>query len=112
MILAILLLLTAEPSAEEVIAMNPVAPPTTQDATAEPNPKTMSQSAIRTHNAELPRNHPYYIRCVKSEEPGSLVKRKLSCRTNQKWSAAENAANDEARDIADEMRSKGSRTSG
>ena len=98
MILATFLLLAAAPPAE-------VAAP-------EPNPKKMSQSAIRAHNAELPRNHPYYIRCVKSEAPGSLVKRNLSCRTNLQWSAAENAANDEARDIADEMRSKGTRTSG
>ena len=98
MILATFLLLAAAPPAEVAVT--------------EPNPKKMSQSAIRAHNAELSRDHPYFIRCVKSEEIGSLIKRKLSCRTNQQWSAAENAANDEARDIADEMRSKGSRTSG
>lgn len=93
MIFATFLLLAAAPTAEAVPA-------------TEPNPKKMSQSAIRAHNAELSRNHPYYIRCVKSEAPGSLVKRNLSCRTNQQWSATENAANDEARVIADAMRSK------
>jgi hypothetical protein len=93
MILATFLLLAATPSTEAVPA-------------TEPNPKKMTQSAIRAHNAELPRDHAYFIRCVKSEETGSLIKRKLSCRTNQQWAAAEKAANDEARAIADAMRSK------
>ena len=99
MILGTLLLLVAAPSA--ILATE-----------TEPNPKTMSQSDIRAHNAELSRNHPFYIRCVKSEAPGSLVKRNRSCRTNQQWSAAENAANDEARAIADHMRSKASTNGG
>lgn len=72
----------------------------------EPNPKKMSQAEIRAHNAKLPRDHPYYIRCVKREDIGSLVKRNFSCRTNQQWAATENAANEEARAIADEMASK------
>lgn len=108
MILAMLLFVTPTTEAEVVTA----APQATQVVATEPNPKKMSQSAIRAHNAELPRDHPYYIRCVKSEETGSLVKRNFSCRTNQQWTAAENAANDEARAIADEMSSKGWRTSG
>jgi hypothetical protein len=112
MILAMLLLITPPLPAEAVPVANPAAPPAMQAAEIEPNPKKMSQSAIRAHNADLPRDHRYYIRCVKQEEIGSLVKRNLSCRTNQQWSAAEDAANNEARDIADEMRSKAQRTSG
>lgn len=99
MFITTLLLLAAAPSAIQADMI-------------EPNPKTMSQSAIRAHNAELPRDHPYFIRCVKREETGSLVKRKLSCRTNQQWAAAEKSANDEAQAIADHMRSKASTNTG
>jgi hypothetical protein len=112
MILATLLTLLAATPAETAATANQVATPTTSVTVTEPNPRKMSQSEIRAHNAELARNHPFYIRCVKSEETGSLIKRKLSCRTNQQWTAAETAANDEARAIADEMSSKASRTSG
>jgi hypothetical protein len=78
---------------------------------AEPDPKKMSQSEIRAHNAKLPRDHPYYIRCVRREEIGSLVKRNLSCRTNQQWAASEDSANAEARAIGDAMASKSWATS-
>jgi hypothetical protein len=72
----------------------------------EPNPKKMSGKEIREHNAKLARNHPFFIRCIKKEETGSLVKRKASCRTNDQWAAADEAGNREARDIADRMASK------
>jgi hypothetical protein len=72
----------------------------------EPNPKAMSAKEMREHNAKLARNHPFFIRCVKSADTGSLVKRKASCRTNQQWAAADEAGNREARDIADRMASK------
>lgn len=72
----------------------------------EPNPKAMSQQEIRDHNATLPRTHPYYIRCVKSADTGSLVKRRASCRTNEQWNLADAAGNREARDVADHMRGK------
>lgn len=77
----------------------------------EPDPKKMSQSEIRAHNAKLPRDHPFYIRCVKREEIGSLVKRNVSCRTNRQWTAAEDSANTEARAIGDAMASKSWATS-
>ena len=66
----------------------------------------LSQAEIREHNARLTRDDPYYIRCIRSEAPGSLVKRRASCRTNQKWASADEAGNREARDVADAMRSK------
>lgn len=72
----------------------------------EPNPKQMSQAEIRAHNAKVARSHPFYIRCERSEAPGSLVKRNLSCRTNRQWTLAAEAGNREARDVADAMRSK------
>lgn len=73
---------------------------------AEPNPKTMSQSEIRAFNAALDKGHPYYIRCKRSANIGSLVARNFSCRTNRQWAAAEDAGNQEARDIGEEMKSK------
>lgn len=72
----------------------------------EPDPKQMSQAEIRAHNAKVPRTHPFYIRCERSEAPGSLVKRNLSCRTNRQWTLAAEAGNREAQIIADAMRSK------
>lgn len=72
----------------------------------EPDPKQMSQAEIRAHNAKVPRGHPFYIRCERSEAPGSLVKRNLSCRTNRQWAMADEAGNREAQIIADAMRSK------
>ena len=108
MLISIVLMLTAE------AAVAPPAPMPVAVALAdmsEPDPKKMSQSQIRAHNAKLPRDHPYYIRCVKREDIGSLVKRNFSCRTNQQWAAADDSANAEARAIADEMASKAWRTS-
>ena len=72
----------------------------------EPDPKKMSQAQIRAHNAKVPRDHPWYIRCVRREEIGSLVNRNFSCRTNQQWNMADEAGNRESREIADTMRSK------
>ncbi len=96
MITSLFLLATASP-----VAVAPAA-----QAIVEPNPKAMTQSEIRAHNAPLARSHPYFIRCVKAADTGSLVKRKASCRTNEQWKLAEEAGNREARDVADHMRSK------
>jgi len=72
----------------------------------EPNPKAMSQKEIRAFNAQLSRDHPFYIRCVRQEEVGSLVKRTYSCRTNDQWREAQDKGNQEVRDLADKMASK------
>jgi hypothetical protein len=89
-----------------VAASGATAQPAPATPVAEPNPKAMSGQEIRDHNAKLARSHPFFIRCVRSEATGSLVKRKASCRTNQQWAAADEAGNREARDIADRMASK------
>lgn len=78
---------------------------------AVPNPKAMSSSEIRSFNAKLPRDHRYHIRCVKSADTGSLVKRNLSCRTNEQWQMAEENGNQNARDTVEAMRSKASNSS-
>ena len=67
----------------------------------------MSASRIREHNTGLDPAHPGFIRCVKSLETGSLVRKRSMCRTNQDWAAADEVGNREARDIAEAMRSKG-----
>jgi hypothetical protein len=100
--------------AADAVAANPAPPVTTPPPVniAEPNPKTMSQREIKEFNAQLTQNHPFYIRCVKSAETGSLIKRNLSCRTNKKWKEAADRGNEEARAIIDEMASKSWNSSG
>lgn len=102
MISAVLLLLSAE-------AAIPVA---ADAAVLEPNPKAMSQSEIRAFNAKLARTHPFYIRCERSEDIGSLVKRKMSCRTNAQWQKAADIGNQNARDSVEAMQSKATNSSG
>lgn len=75
-------------------------------AVAEPDPKSMSQKEIREFNSKLSRDHPFYIRCVKSEETGSLARKTYSCRTNRQWTLAYDTGNQNARDAADAMTSK------
>jgi hypothetical protein len=105
MMSAMLFLLSA--AAAPAVSTTPAAAPLT-----EIEPRTMRQAEIRAHNAQLARTDPNYIRCVKREDIGSLVKRHFSCRTNRQWRLAEDSANTEARAIADEMSSKSWRTSG
>lgn len=86
------------------------APAAAADAAAslvEPDPKAMSRSEIRAFNAKLARNHPFYIRCVKSEPIGSLVKRDVSCRTNEQWDKADRNGNDGARETYEAYRPRG-----
>ena len=78
----------------------------------EPDPKAMSRSEIRAFNAKLAKTHPYYIRCVRSAEIGSLVKRNYSCRTNAQWQKADAIGNQNARDAIESMQSKSANTSG
>lgn len=92
--------------AAAAVAAAPVSP------VLEPDPKAMSQKEIRAFNAKLARSHPFYIRCVKSEAIGSLVKRDFSCRTNAQWKKAEEIGNQDVRDTMDKMQSKSWNTSG
>jgi hypothetical protein len=97
--MSIFLLLAAADSAPAV---------TKPEEISEPNPKIMTQQEIREFNTSLARNHPFYIRCVKSVPIGSLIKRNFSCRTNRQWSHADDVGNQGARDIWDRMSSKAS----
>ena len=72
----------------------------------EPNPKEMSRSEINKFNAKLSRTHPYFIRCVRSGETGSLVKKSYSCRTNEKWALADRIGSENARETLEAMKGK------
>lgn len=69
-------------------------------------PIRMTASQIREYNSHLNPDHPNYIRCVRVEDTGSLVRKRPVCRTNQQWAIADEAGNREGRDIAEAMRSK------
>ena len=75
-------------------------------AVQEPDPKAMSQAEIRQFNARLSRDHPYFIRCEKQTDTGSLVRKLYSCRTNEQWQHADEVGNDNARDIGDHFAPK------
>lgn len=96
----IAMLLAATPAPSVIV------PASLDPATAVVDPKKMSQSEIRAHNAKLARTHPNYIRCVRSAAPGTLVARNYSCRTVAQWDAADRAGNEEMRRVADAMASK------
>jgi hypothetical protein len=72
----------------------------------EPDPKSMSQKEIREFNSKLSREHPFYIRCVKSDETGSIARKSYSCRTNRQWQLADKTGNQNARDTVEAMTSK------
>lgn len=64
-------------------------------------PVTMTAAQIRAYNASLDRADPAYIRCVRLEETGSWVKKRLSCRTNAEWRRVQDVGNQDARDTLD-----------
>ncbi len=72
----------------------------------EPNPREMSRSEMTRFNEQVGRDHPYYIRCVKTLETGSLVKKTFSCRTNEKWALAEATGNANAYEIQEAFKPK------
>jgi hypothetical protein len=72
----------------------------------EKDPTTMSQSEIRAFNTGRSRSDPDFIRCVRTEETGSLVRKTFSCHTNSQWELAEQVGNQSARDTFGAMQSK------
>lgn len=70
------------------------------------DPTRMSRSEIRASNAGRSANDPDYIRCVRADETGSLVKKTVSCHTNSQWAEADLLGNDNARSTFGAMQSK------
>ena len=64
-------------------------------------PVAMTASEIRAYNAPLERDDPAYIRCVRVEDTGSLVRKRTSCRTNAEWQRVHEIGNQNARDTVD-----------
>lgn len=71
-------------------------------------PSTMTSSEIKAHNEGLPPTHPYFVKCRKIEEIGSLVKKARVCHTNEQWKQLWAQGNQDARDTVDHFGSKGS----
>ncbi len=78
-----------------------------QDASAPDTLTLMSSKEIAAHNASLDPSDKTFIKCVRSERPGSLVKKRY-CRTNADWDRRAEIANRDARDIVDRILTSGS----
>jgi hypothetical protein len=69
-------------------------------------PSTMTSSEIKAHNEGLPTTHPYFVKCRKIEEIGSLVKKARVCHTNEQWKQLWVQGNQDSRDTMDAFSSK------
>jgi hypothetical protein len=79
------------------------AAPASAAAMPEPKPSEMSASEIRAQNKLLDRKDPYYIKCVREADTGSLVGRKPVCRTNERWAVLEKGTRAGADQLASDM---------
>ena len=70
-------------------------------------PSAMTPTEIKAYNEGLAQTHPHYIKCRKTLEIGSLVKKNRVCYTNAKWKEVTAAGNQDARDTAEAMVGKG-----
>jgi hypothetical protein len=75
------------------------ATPPAQLPALDKDPSAMSQSEIRAFNKGRSVNDPDYIRCRRSEETGSLIRKTLTCHTTSQWAAMERQGNQAARDV-------------
>lgn len=89
--LTAILLLTAAPNAATTAAM------------PEPKPAEMTAAEIRAHNKTLDRAHPYYIKCIREADTGSLVARKPVCKTNERWALLEKSTRSGTAEMASDM---------
>lgn len=71
----------------------------------------MTPTEIKAFNEGLAQTHPYYIKCRKTLEIGSLVKKNRVCYTNEKWKEVIANSSQNARDTAEEMASKSGNSS-
>ena len=69
-------------------------------------PSAMTNKEIAAYNEGLASTHPYYIRCRKVLETGSLVKKARVCKTNEGWQKAFAVGNQNSRDTIDAMTGK------
>ncbi len=76
----------------------------------EPDPARMTMPQIRAFNAQLPKAHPFTIRCRVEVETGSLVRAARTCRTLQQWTQLDRQGNDEARGLVASSQKRGQNT--
>lgn len=69
-------------------------------------PSAMTPTEIKAYNEGLAPTHPAYIKCRKTLEIGSLVKKNRVCHTNEQWKEVTEKGNQNARDTAEAMTSK------
>ena len=74
-------------------------------------PSEMTNAEIKAFNEGLAMTHPYYIKCRKTLEIGSLVKKKRVCYTNEKWKDVLAKSSQNGRDTAEAFVSKGGNSS-
>lgn len=89
--LTAILLLTAAPTAAANLPM------------PEPKPAEMTAAEIRAHNKSVDRAHPYFIKCVREADTGSLVARKPVCKTNERWALLEKSTRSSTAEMASDM---------
>jgi len=80
-------------------AVSPIAAPTIEIQRNNAGEAVMTRAEIRTYNASLPRVHPGYIRCKRTQKTGSLARKVVICRSNAEWRRVEDGANEDARDM-------------
>lgn len=74
-------------------------------------PSAMTPTEIKAYNVGLAETHPYYIKCRKALEIGSLVKKVRTCYTNQKWKEVIANSSQNARDTTEAFVSAGGNSS-
>lgn len=94
-----LTLMTTLVLAATAVTVDPVA----DRAPPERKPSTMTPTEIKAYNEGLAATHPYYIKCRKTLEIGSLVKKNRVCHTNEQWKAVWAKENQDARDTTEAM---------
>lgn len=89
------------------VAVSAAAPEPAADRTPPTQPPSeMTNAEIKAYNEGLAMTHPYYIKCRKIDQVGSLVKKARVCRTNEQWKESWVKGNQNSRDVADAMTSK------
>ena len=66
-------------------------------------PSLMTSREIAAFNQGLANTHPYFIKCRRLDETGSLVKKARVCRTNEQWKLASSNNNQNARETVEAM---------
>lgn len=69
-------------------------------------PVRMTSAQISAYNANLGASDPHFIKCIRSEPPGSLVKRRV-CRTNADWEQRADNATEDARNFVEGVQQRG-----